>query len=153
MQRAARRIRLLAVWECTQPSWRQEVTREVDLIEEVARHFGLDKFPARLPASRQPAARLPHAEAEDRLRERLIGLGYREIVTIPLVNEEEDARFRPAGADAGDASPARVANPLAADASLLRSNGLVSMARALAWNLNRGQRERAPLRSGPRLSP
>ncbi len=36
--------------------------------------------------------------------------------------------------------PARVANPLAADASLLRSNGLVSMAHALAWNLNRGQR-------------
>src|SRR5579862_8135609 len=90
----------LAIWECTQPSWRQEVAREVDLIEEVARHFGLDKFPARLPASKQPAARLPHAEAEDRLRERLIGLGYREIVTIPLVNEEEDARFRTA--DAGE---------------------------------------------------
>ena len=131
----------LAIWECTQPSWRQEVAREVDLIEEVARHFGLDKFPARLPASRQPAARLPHAEAEDRLRERLIGLGYREIVTIPLVNEEEDARFRATGAGAGDTAPARVGNPLAADASLLRSNGLVSMTRALAWNLNRGQRD------------
>jgi len=131
----------LAAWDCTQPSWRQEVAREVDLIEEVARHFGLDKFPARLPASKQPAARLPHAEAEDRLRERLIGLGYREIVTIPLVNEEEDARFRPTGPGAGDTSPARVANPLAADASLLRSNGLVSMTRALAWNLNRGQRD------------
>ena len=131
----------LAMWECTQPSWRQDVTREVDLVEEVARHYGLDKFPARLPASKQPAARLPHAEAEDRLRERLIGLGYREIVTIPLVNEEEDARFRTAGGNAGDTSPARVANPLAADASLLRSNGLVSMTRALAWNLNRGQRD------------
>jgi phenylalanyl-tRNA synthetase beta chain len=128
-----------AVWNCTQPSWRQEVSREVDLVEEVARHFGLEKFPARLPASRQPAARLPHAEAEDRLRERLIGLGYREIVTIPLVNEEEDARFRPNGASVGDA--ARVANPLAADASLLRSNGLVTMTRALAWNLNHGQRD------------
>ena len=128
-----------AVWNCTQPSWRQEVSREVDLVEEVARHFGLDKFPAQLPASRQPAARLPHAEAEDRLRERLIGLGYREIVTIPLVNEEEDARFRLAGASVGDA--ARVANPLAADAALLRSNGLVSMTRALAWNLNHGQRD------------
>jgi phenylalanyl-tRNA synthetase beta chain len=129
----------LAVWECTQPSWRQDVTRQVDLIEEVARHFGLDKFPARLHASKQPAAGLPHAEAEDRLRERLIGLGYREIVTIPLVNEEEDALFRTA--DAPEIAPARVANPLAADASLLRSNGLVSMAHVLAWNLNRGQRD------------
>jgi len=131
----------VAVWKCTQPPWRQEVAREVDLIEEVARHFGLDKFPARLPTARQPAARLAHAEAEDRLRERLIGLGYREIVTIPLVNEEEDARFRRAGGYTGDMAPARVGNPLAADASLLRSNGLVSMTRALAWNLNRGQRE------------
>jgi phenylalanyl-tRNA synthetase beta chain len=129
----------LAGWGCTQPPWRQDVTREVDLIEEVARHFGLDKFPARLHASKQPAARLPHAEAEDRLRELLIGLGYREIVSIPLVNEEEDALFRPA--DAPEIAPARVANPLAADASLLRSNGLVSMAHALAWNLNRGQRD------------
>jgi phenylalanyl-tRNA synthetase beta chain len=126
----------LARWQCRQPSWRQDVTREVDLIEEVARHYGLDKFPPRLHPAKQPAARLPHAEAEDRLRERLIGLGYREIVSIPLVNEAEDALFRP-----GDVVPARVANPLAEDASLLRSNGLVSMAHALAWNLNRGQRD------------
>ena len=125
----------LARWQCRQPSWRQDVTREVDLVEEVARHFGLDRFPPRLHPSKQPAARLPHAEAEDRLRERLIGLGYCEIVSIPLVNEEEDALFRPAGV-----MPARVANPLAQDASLLRSTGLVSMAHALARNLNRGQR-------------
>ncbi len=111
-----------AIWNCVQPSWRQDVTREVDLVEEVARHFGFDKFPARLHASRLPSARLPHAEAEDRLRERLIGLGFHEIITIPLVNEEEDALFRQAGVE-----PARVANPLAADASLLRSNGLIGI--------------------------
>jgi phenylalanyl-tRNA synthetase beta chain len=125
----------LAKWRCRQPSWRQDVTREVDLVEEVARHYGLDKFPPRLHSAKQPAARLPHAEAEDRLRERLIGLGYHEIVSIPLVNEEEDALFRPAGV-----VPARVTNPLAEDASLLRSTGLVSMANTLAWNLNRGRR-------------
>ncbi len=126
----------LAQWQCVQPSWRQDVSREVDLIEEVARHYGLDKFPPRFHAAEQPAARLPHAQAEDRLRERLIGLGYREIVSIPLVNEGEDALFR-----AADVTPARVANPLAEDAALLRSTGLVSMAHALAWNLNRGQHD------------
>jgi len=126
---------LLAAWECRQPSWRQDVSREIDLIEEVARHYGLDKFPPRLHASKQPAARLPHAQAEDRLRERLIGLGYQEITAIPLVNEQEDSLFWPA-----DISPARLSNPLAEDASLLRSTGLVSMANALAWNLNRAQR-------------
>src|SRR5216684_641884 len=88
---------LLAAWECTQPSWRAEVEREIDLIEEIARIYGLDKFPPRLPAARQGAARLPHYEAETRLRERLIGPGYREILTIPHVAEERDALFRPEG--------------------------------------------------------
>jgi phenylalanyl-tRNA synthetase beta chain len=126
---------ILAAWECTQPSWRSEVEREIDLIEEVIRVYGTDKFPPRLPAARQGAARLPHYEAETRLRERLIGLGYREIVTIPQVAEDRDALFRPAGV-----IPARLANPLSEEAGLLRSNGSVSMAGAIEWNLNHGQR-------------
>src|SRR5215472_3966523 len=126
---------LLATWECTQPSWRAEVEREIDLIEEVARIYGLDKFPPRLPAARQGAAHLPHHEAETRLRERLIGLGYREILSIPHVAEERDALFRAEGV-----LPARLANPLSEEASVLRSNGLVTMAAALEWNLNHGQR-------------
>jgi phenylalanyl-tRNA synthetase beta chain len=126
---------LLAAWECTQPSWRAEVEREIDLIEEVARIYGLDKFPPRFPVSRQGAARLPHYEAETRVRERLIGLGYREILTIPHVGEERDALFRPSGVPA-----ARLANPLSEEAGVLRSTGLVTMAAALEWNLNHGQR-------------
>jgi phenylalanyl-tRNA synthetase beta chain len=126
---------LLAAWECTQPSWRAEVEREIDLIEEIARIYGLDKFPPRLPAARQGAARLPHYEAETRLRERLIGLGYREILTIPHVAEERDALFRPEGV-----TPARLSNPLSEEANVLRSTGTVTMAAALEWNLNHGQR-------------
>jgi phenylalanyl-tRNA synthetase beta chain len=125
---------LLAAWECTQPSWRAEVEREIDLIEEVARIYGLDKFPPRLPAARQGAERLPKFEPEQRVRERLIGLGYREILTIPHVAEERDALFRPEGV-----APARLANPLSEEASVLRSNGLVTMAAALEWNLHHGQ--------------
>jgi phenylalanyl-tRNA synthetase beta chain len=125
---------LLAAWECTQPSWRADVEREIDLIEEIARIHGLDKFPPRLPAARQGAARLPHFEAETRLRERLIGMGYREILTIPHVATERDELFRPAGV-----APARLANPLSEEAGVLRATGLVSMAGALEWNLNHSQ--------------
>jgi phenylalanyl-tRNA synthetase beta chain len=107
----------------------------VDLIEEVARLHGVDKFPARLPAAKLPAARLEYAEAEDRLRERLIGLGYQEIITIPIVEESSDAAFRPEGA-----VPARIANPLAEDASVMRSTSAVTMVSTLGWNLNHGQR-------------
>jgi phenylalanyl-tRNA synthetase beta chain len=126
---------LVAAWKCRQASWRADVKREIDLIEEVARHYGYDKFPARLPHAKQPAARLPHAAAEDRLRQRLVALGYQEIVAIPLVDEAHDAVFRPSGV-----APAKISNPLAEDASVLRSSGLVNMLRTLEWNLNRGQK-------------
>jgi phenylalanyl-tRNA synthetase beta chain len=88
-----------------------------------------------LPAARQGATRLPHYEAEARLRERLIGLGYREILTIPHVAEDRDTLFRPP-----DAQPARLANPLSEEAGVLKSTGIVTMTAALEWNLNRGQR-------------
>jgi len=126
---------LLAAWECTQPSWRADVEREIDLIEEVARVYGLEKFPPRLPAARVAAVRLPHYEPETRLRERLIGLGYHEILTIPHVAEEPNELFRPA-----DATPAKLSNPLSEEANVLKSTGAVTTAVAIEWNLNHGQR-------------
>jgi phenylalanyl-tRNA synthetase beta chain len=121
-------------WLCIPPSWRHDVTREVDLIEEAARHYGFEKFPPRLPPARQPASRLPHAEAEARLRERLVGLGYQEIVTIPLVDSETDALFRPDGV-----VPAIVTNPLSEDASVMRTSGIPGMLHTIEWNVNRGE--------------
>jgi phenylalanyl-tRNA synthetase beta chain len=126
---------LAANWECRQVSWRRDVTRGIDLIEEVARHYGYDKFPARLPPAKLPAHRLPHAEAQDRLRERIVALGYQEIVEIPIVDTQLNEIFRPQ-----DLTPAVIANPLAEDAGVMRSTGTVSMIRALEWNLNHGQR-------------
>ena len=128
---------LAARWDCTQPSWRRwDVTRGIDLIEEVARHYGYDKFPPRLPPAKQPAQRLPHAEALDRLRERLVALGYQEILEIPLVDSRRDILFRPE-----NVQPAVIGNPLAQDASVMRSSGTVSMVSAIEWNLNHGQRD------------
>jgi phenylalanyl-tRNA synthetase beta chain len=126
---------LVARWECRRPSWRRDVTREIDLVEEVARLHGFDKFPARLPPAKQPASRLPHAEAEDRLRERLVALGYQEILAIPLVDSEQDALFRAEGI-----TPAKIINPLSEDASVMRSSGMIGMVQALEWNLNHGER-------------
>jgi phenylalanyl-tRNA synthetase beta chain len=126
---------IAAVWECRQVSWRQDVTRSIDLIEEVARHYGYDKFPPRLPPAKLPAHRLPHAEVQDRLRERIVALGYQEIVEIPIVDTQRNELFRPEGL-----APAVIGNPLAEDAAVMRSTGTVSMLRAIEWNLNHGQR-------------
>jgi len=127
---------ILAVWDCKQPPWRGDVSRGIDLIEEVARHYGYDKFPPRLPPAKRPAQRREHAAALDRLRERLIALGYHEIVAIPIVDARRDEIFRAEGVTA-----AVISNPLAEDASVMRSNGTVSMIDALEWNLNHGQRD------------
>jgi phenylalanyl-tRNA synthetase beta chain len=126
---------LMAAWDCTRPAWRLDVSREIDLIEEIARHFGFDKFPARMHPARQAAARLPLADAEDRLREHLVALGYQELVSTTIVDAGRDAFFRPP-----DVAPAKLTNPLAEDASILRTSGIVSMLQALEWNINRGQR-------------
>jgi phenylalanyl-tRNA synthetase beta chain len=126
---------LVASWECSRPSWRGDVTREIDLIEEVARHYSFDKFPPRLPPAKQPAARPPHAEALDLLRGRLTALGYQEIVAIPLVDPVRDSAFRSEGLD-----PAVISNPLSEDASVLRTSGITNMIGAIEWNLNHGQR-------------
>ena len=126
---------IAAVWECRAVSWRQDVTRSIDLIEEVARHYGYDKFPPRLPPAKIAAHRLPHAEAQDRLCERIVALGYQEIVEIPIVDTKRDELFRSGGLE-----PALIGNPLAEDAAVMRSSGTVSMLRAIEWNLNHGQR-------------
>jgi phenylalanyl-tRNA synthetase beta chain len=126
---------IAAIWECRAVSWRQDVTRGIDLIEEVARHYGYDKFPPRLPPAKIAAHRLPHAEVQDRLRERIVALGYQEIVEIPIVDTNRDELFREDGW-----IPATIGNPLAEDAAVMRSSGMVSMLRAVEWNLNHGQR-------------
>jgi phenylalanyl-tRNA synthetase beta chain len=126
---------LTAAWDCRQPSWRRDVTREIDLIEEVARIYGYDKFPPRIPPSKQAALRQPRAHADDAVRDRLVGLGYHEIVTIPLVDKDQDALFRDP-----KTTPAIITNPLSEEASAMRSSGAVNMLATLEWNLNRGQR-------------
>lgn len=126
---------LVAAWQCKRPPWRRDVNHEIDLIEEVARHYGYDKFPPRLPVAKVPAARLPHAAAENRLRERLVALGYQEIVTIPLIAPHDEALFRPEGT-----TPSVATNPLSEDASVLRTSGVPNMLATLERNVNRGQK-------------
>ena len=66
----------------------------------------------------------------------MIALGYQEIVAIPLVDAKLDEIFRAEGV-----TPAVIGNPLAEDASVMRSSGTVGMIGALEWNLNHGQRD------------
>jgi phenylalanyl-tRNA synthetase beta chain len=123
------------VWQVVAPPWRRDVSREIDLIEELARHYGYAKLPAPLPATRQPVVRPPHAEAEAALRAALEAQGYDEAISFSVVNPAEAEAFLAPGE-----ALAPIQNPLSEELSVLRPSGLLSLAKTLAWNVNRGQR-------------
>ena len=113
------------------PGWRPDVTREVDLIEEVARLRGYDSFPDELRPYRPGT--VPDAPAEltlRRIREQLVrsGGGLLEARSLPL-----------GPADGPDAVP--VLNPLSADEAHLRSRLLPGLVRRVEHNWSMGQRD------------
>ena len=118
----------------TIPSFRPDLTREVDLIEEVIRMAGIERVPSRLrgfPAE-AGAADLRHDNAE-KLRERLRAQGFSEARTSHFVSPEALQR---AGVEAKDAVALR--NPLGAVQALLRPALLSGLLEALARNMRHG---------------
>jgi phenylalanyl-tRNA synthetase beta chain len=118
-------------WRVFVPSFRVDVSREVDLVEEVARHVGYDHLPSRV----RPAP--PRAE-RDATRDKviatsslLVALGYHEMITQSMVDPAEGGRF-------SASVPVVLANPLSQDASAMRTSAVPSMLRAIRWNLDRG---------------
>jgi phenylalanyl-tRNA synthetase beta chain len=112
------------------PSWRLDLEREIDLIEEVARVYGYNKFADTLPSFAGSVVELPHAAQERALRETLLALGYSEAVSSTFVSAEEAATFSAASAVA-------MGNPLSAEAGMLRPALTPGMATMLAENLHR----------------
>jgi phenylalanyl-tRNA synthetase beta chain len=116
------------------PTWRLDVEREIDLIEEIARIYGFDRFPNTLPGFVGTVVELPHAAADARLRESLLGLGYNEAISLTFVSRAEAAAF-------SAAAPVEIANPISEEATVMRTSLVPSMLAMLAYNLNRGNAE------------
>jgi phenylalanyl-tRNA synthetase beta chain len=123
-------FRLGSDWTVETPTWRaRDVTREVDVIEEVAR-FVLDDVPFTLPLRRSMVGRLTPAQRLRRLVEDvLVGCGFSEAYTWSLVPE----------ATAAEAVP--LEEPLSAEQALLRPALLPSLVEAVESNLNAGNED------------
>jgi phenylalanyl-tRNA synthetase beta chain len=112
------------------PSWRLDVEREIDLIEEIARLHGYDKFENTLPAYSGAVVESPHAAVDATLRARALALGYNEAVSLTFISHADAERF-------SSASVLELENPLSEEASVMRTSMAPGMLDMLAWNLNR----------------
>ena len=113
------------------PSWRLDIEREIDIIEELARLHGYDKFPNTLPAYSGEVRDLPDAHKDARLRSTLLALGYNETISLTFISKEDARRF-------STAAEIDLANPLSDEASVMRTSMVPSMLNMLGYNLNRG---------------
>ncbi len=122
------------------PSWRPDVTREIDCIEEVARVQGFEKIPASLPASRAVTpTRLQTQRLEALVRRLLVAAGYQEVVNFPFTRENVFDTFAlPPGHPLRDA--VRIRNPLGGGETLLRTFLLPALLQDLLTNERRGIR-------------
>lgn len=130
------------------PLRRHDVSREIDLIEEVARIDGLEKLPATLPARRGAAGRLTHAQRVRRAAEdAMVGRGLHEIVgwsfTEPALLER---LLIPAGHPLRDV--VTVQNPLSEDQSIMRPTLLGSLLDAARHNVSRNRPDIGIFESG-----
>jgi phenylalanyl-tRNA synthetase beta chain len=131
------------------PDRHYDVTREVDLIEEVARVHGLDQhLPSTLPAAALQAGGLRRDQrlrrrAEDAMRD----MGFDEIVGWSFTDPGEAERLR-IPADDPRAGGVAVANPLSEDQSVMRTTLLGSLLRAAEYNLSRDAERVALFESG-----
>jgi phenylalanyl-tRNA synthetase beta chain len=116
------------------PSFRQDLNREVDLIEEVCRMAGIQRIPSRVfgSATRSSAADRFHDELMN-LRQRLVGLGLFEARTLSLV-DEQSLDFL--GETRSDVLILR--NPLVEDQKILRPSLIPGLVKAAGRNFNRG---------------
>ncbi len=125
------------------PSHRQDIEREVDLIEEVGRHIGYDAIPGRLPtiAGTGGIDRLGEPR-ERRMRRALSGAGYAQAITLSFVSQAADWGLREPAAPGGAAiEPVTLTNPLSADMEILRTTLLPTLIELVARNVNRGVRD------------
>jgi phenylalanyl-tRNA synthetase beta chain len=120
----------------TVPTFRRDLRREADLVEEVGRLIGLDRVPETLPAVPQTGGLTEQQKRMRLLRRLLADVGLSEAITYPFGPERWTENL-----DAGDGrEPVRLKNPLSAEGSYLRTSILPGLLDAAARNRAFGAR-------------
>ena len=118
----------------TPPSFRFDLSIEVDLIEELARLHGYDNIPAQAPQA--ALTMLPCSELQRPLaqvQQTLVARDYQEIVSYAFVDEQVEREL------CGNDHPVALQNPIASNLAVMRSSLIGGLVGALRFNLNRKQ--------------
>ncbi len=118
----------------TVPTWRLDVESNIDLIEEIARIYGYNRFPSTLPTFSGAVNPAPDANQAAKIRATLLALGYNEAISLTFISNADAAAFSRVAA-------AQVANPINEETPAMRTSLLPGILDMMAWNLNRGVSE------------
>jgi phenylalanyl-tRNA synthetase beta chain len=137
-------------WDVFVPTFRVDLLREVDLIEEVGRHYGFDRLEASVPVMTQAADPPDPRIARDQLARRVLtASGLSEAVTFGFIERRAAEPFAPAS---GEAALVPVANPLSAKFDTLRPSLLPGLLDAVAHNRRHGRRDVGLFEVGARFT-
>jgi phenylalanyl-tRNA synthetase beta chain len=135
-------------WTVTPPSFRFDVEREEDLIEEIARIYGYDNIPVQQPKA--PAVMVPVTESRVKLeaiQEALISRGYQEAITYSFVDPKLQQLLHPGS------ESLKLSNPISSDMSDMRLSLWPGLISAVSHNLNRQQSNVRLFETGLRFWP
>jgi len=127
-----------ATMKVTAPSFRPDAVKEIDLIEEIARVYGYDNIPSRLPCAlvTEPEACLKRKnKINDIIRNTLSGLGFSEIITYSLVARDDLKAL-----DAPQMNIISVQNPLSDQQEVMRNTLLPGALKVIEQNINKGNK-------------
>ncbi len=115
------------------PSFRADLEREIDLVEEVARIFGYDNIPSTVSKIIPQGERKEKPRrVEEKIKTAMMGMGLNEIITYSLTNRKAAELF-----PSLSRTPLQLANPLSEEQRFLVPHLLDGMLKAVAWNINR----------------
>lgn len=121
------------VWRVEVPTFRVDVGREADLIEEVARFYGYDRIPSEFtPVDSLDLSVNRKRERLSKIRRTLLGQGFDEVINWSFADPEKET------AAGSGLRPVDIQNPISSRASVLRTTLVPGLLENAAWNLNRG---------------
>ncbi|MDZ4827536.1 MAG: phenylalanine--tRNA ligase subunit beta [Actinomycetota bacterium] len=131
------------------PTWRPDLEREIDIVEEVGRRLGLDNIARTVPSNPEKIGGLTSQQRERRaIADVLVGAGYDEAYTLPLLAPADLTR-----AGMPVERYIEVENPLRAEESILRPSLSIGLLRAVAYNAAHGEPDVALFEIGTVFAP